>query len=95
MSRQPMFNSLTNLPKKANTEQPVYVDIYYITPTKNFSEFETFCQFLVSDIKEIETSGRIFKNNALFDLNWKLNLYKMSNDQLNNLKKYNKLELKY
>lgn len=95
MSRQPMFNSLTDLPKKANTEQPVYVDIYYITPTKNFSEFETFCQFLVSDIKEIETSGRIFKNNALFDLNWKLNLYKMSNDQLNNLKKYNKLELKY
>ena len=95
MARQPMFNSLTTLPSKANSEQPAYLDIYYISPLEAPAYFETFCQFLVSDIKETETGGRIFKNNSFFDLDWKFNLNKMTNDQLTNLKKYNKLELKY
>ena len=89
-----MFSGLTSINTSANKEQPVYVDIYYISPSSVGTFFDRFCNHLVVDINETETGGRTFKYTKYYPLDWKLNLNKMSNDQFNNLKKYNKLEFK-
>lgn len=84
----PFFAGLVPITTSTNAEQPVYLDIYYISPEGGF---ETFCDYIVSDINEIETEGRTFKYTKIYPLNWKFNLFKITNDQRNNLIKYNKL----
>ena len=85
----PFFAGLVPITTNTNAEQPVNIDIYYISPN---SDFNRFLNYLISDINEIETGGRTFKYSKYYPLNWKFNLNKISNDQRNNLIKYNKLE---
>ena len=88
----PMFTGLTSITTKTNEEQPVRVVIYYISSTG--SEFSSFCTRLVSDIDEAQTAGRTFKCTNAFYLDWKFNMNKMTKEQFDNLKKYNKIEYK-
>lgn len=85
----PIFNGLVPITAKNNQEQPVYIDIYYFSPS--VGNFDSFCSEIINDIDQTKTSGRILKCTAIYPLEWKFNLNKMTKDQSDNLKKYNKI----
>lgn len=85
----PIFNGLVPITAKNNQEQPVYIDIYYFSPS--VGNFDSFCSEIINDIDQTNTSGRILKCTAIYPLEWKFNLNKMTKVQSDNLKKYNKI----
>ena len=85
----PIFNGLVPVTAKNNQEQPVYLDIYYFSPS--VGNFDSFCSEIINDIDQTNTSGRILKCTAIYPLEWKFNLNKMTKVQSDNLKKYNKI----
>ena len=81
----PMFTGLAPINTNNGAEQPVHIDIYYISPSRNF---DSFCKNIVTDIDEIETSGRTFQTSRRFNLDWKFYLNKITPDQRTKLNTY-------